>query len=100
MLNRDENGVLVSADKLSDVTDALKVIENDINDALKKGDKLTEDEKNELIKTTSELQDIFNLVTPELKSSITPIELIGFLKQVMKIKNLAEKIAPEKKEND
>lgn len=96
MLNRDENGVIVSADKLSDITDALKDIEKKLNAALKKKDSLTQDETDNLVAQTSELKPLLDLVTPELQQTAKPMELLGFLKQVAGIKKLAEKI----KENE
>lgn len=92
MINRDENGIPVSFDKLSDVTDALKNIEKKLNLAIKKGDLMTEDEKAEVIEATKDLEPLIKLVKPENQSGVNPIELIGFLKQVMKIKSLTEKI--------
>ena len=62
--------------------------------------KMSDEEKKELINELSELQDIIGLVTPELQKSSNPIELMGFMKQVLKIKNTAEKFKEKNIDND
>lgn len=62
--------------------------------------KMSDEEKKELINELSELQDIIGLVTPELQQSSNPIELMGFMKQVLKIKNTAEKFKEKNIDND
>lgn len=90
MLNRDENGVLVSADKVSDVTDALKEIEKKISKAMKKKDKLSEEENADLVKSASELTTLLSLVNPEMQKTASPMELIAYLKQVVSIKKIGD----------
>ena len=90
MLNRDENGVLVSADKISDVTDALKDTEKKISKAMKKKDKLSEEENAELVKSASELKTLLSLVTPEMQKSASPMEVLTYVKQVVNIKKIAD----------
>ncbi|HAX82963.1 MAG TPA: hypothetical protein DCY15_00190 [Ruminococcaceae bacterium] len=88
MIIRDENGRPISAEKVSDVSDELAKIEkklrSDVTD-------MSDEEKKQLVGELSELKDIIALVTPELQKSSNPIELMGFMKQVLKIKTTAEK---------
>lgn len=92
MINRDENGVIVSADKIADVTETLKDVEKKISKAIKKKDKLSEEENAELAKSAGDLEKLLSIVTPEMQKSASPIEVIGYLKQVVNIKKIAEKI--------
>lgn len=92
MINRDENGVPVSADSISDVTDALKDIEKTMTLIVKKGDKMSEEEKTAALEEIKELEPLMKLISPESQKGANPLELISFLKQVMKIKTLSEKI--------
>lgn len=97
MIIRDEEGRPIAAEKVSDVSDDLAGIEKKLRADVKK---MSDDEKKELIKELSELQDIIGLVTPELQKSSNPIELMGFMKQVLKIKNTAEKFKEKNIDND
>lgn len=88
MITRDENGRPVSAQSVSDITHELsrieKVLGSDMN-------KLTDDEKRQLVDDLSGLKELIALVTPEMQKASNPLELMGFMKQVLKIKNTAEK---------
>lgn len=88
MITRDENGRPVSAQSVSDVTHELSRIEkllgSDIN-------KLTDDEKKQLADDLSALKDLIALVTPELQKASNPLERMSFMKQILRIKNTAEK---------
>ena len=97
MIIRDEEGRPIAAEKVSDVSDELAGIEKKLRADVKK---MSDDEKKELINELSELQDIIGLVTPELQKSSNPIELMGFMKQVLKIKNTAEKFKEKNIYND
>lgn len=97
MIIRDEEGSPIAAEKVSDVSDELAGIEKKLRADVKK---MSDDEKKELINELSELQDIIGLVTPELQKSSNPIELMGFMKQVLKIKNTAEKFKEKNIDND
>lgn len=97
MIIRDEEGRPIAAEKVSDVSDELAGIEKKLRADVKK---MSDEEKKELIKELSELQDIIGLVTPELQKSSNPIELMGFMKQVLKIKNTAEKFKEKNIDND
>ncbi len=97
MIIRDEEGRPIAAEKVSDVSDELAGIEKKLRADIKK---MSDDEKKELINELSELQDIIGLVTPELQKSSNPIELMGFMKQVLKIKNTAEKFKEKNIDND
>ncbi len=97
MIIRDEEGRPIAAEKVSDVSDELAGIEKKLRADVKK---MSDEEKKELINELSELQDIIGLVTPELQKSSNPIELIGFMKQVLKIKNTAEKFKEKNIDND
>ncbi len=97
MIIRDEEGRPISAEKVSDVSDELAGIEKKLRADVKK---MSDEEKKELINELSELQDIIGLVTPELQKSSNPIELMGFMKQVLKIKNTAEKFKEKNIDND
>lgn len=97
MIIRDEEGRPIAAEKVSDVSDELAGIEKNLRADVKK---MSDDEKKELINELSELQDIIGLVTPELQKSSNPIELMGFMKQVLKIKNTAEKFKEKNIDND
>lgn len=97
MIIRDEEGRPIAAEKVSDVSDELAGIEKKLRADVKK---MSDEEKKELINELSELQDIIGLVTPELQESSNPIELMGFMKQVLKIKNTAEKFKEKNIDND
>lgn len=97
MIIRDEEGRPIAAEKVSDVSDELAGIEKKLRADVKK---MSDEEKKELINELSELQDIIGLVTPELQKSSNPIELMGFMKQVLKIKNTAEKFKVKNIDND
>lgn len=88
MITRDENGRPVSAQSVSDITHELsrmeKMLGSDMN-------KLTDDEKRQLVDDLSGLKELIALVTPEMQIASNPLELMGFMKQVLKIKNTAEK---------
>ena len=88
MIIRDEKNRPVSAEKISDVTKELSVIEKMLKTDVTK---LSDEDKKELVARLSELKEIIALVTPELQKSSNPIELMGFMKQVLKIKSTAEK---------
>lgn len=97
MIIRDEEGRPIAAEKVSDVSDELAGIEKKLRADVKK---MSDEEKKELINELSELQDIIGLVTPELQKSSNPIELMEFMKQVLKIKNTAEKFKEKNIDND
>lgn len=97
MIIRDEQGRPIVAEKVNDVSDELAGIEKKLRADVKK---MSDEEKKELINELSELQDIIGLVTPELQKSSNPIELMGFMKQVLKIKNTAEKFKEKNIDND
>lgn len=97
MIIRDEEGRPIAAEKVSDVSDELAGIEKKLRADVKK---MSDEEKKELINELSELQDIIGLVTPELQKSSNPIELMGFMKQVLEIKNTAEKFKEKNIDND
>ncbi len=100
MINRDENGKVISCDKLSDVTKEISKINSMIEKAAKKPDKVTDEQKAELEKSVREMKSILELITPELQKTGSPIELIAFLKEMMNMKNLAEKVEKLKGENN
>lgn len=97
MIIRDEEGRPIAAEKVSDVSDELAGIEKKLRADVKK---MSDEEKKDLINELSELQDIIGLVTPELQKLSNPIELMGFMKQVLKIKNTAEKFKEKNIDND
>lgn len=88
MIIRDEEGRPISAEKVSDVSDELAKVEKKLRSDVTA---MSDEEKKELLSELSELKDIFALVTPELQKASNPIELMGFMKQVFKIKTAAEK---------
>lgn len=88
MIIRDEEGRPISAEKVSDVSDELAKVEKKLRSDVTA---MSDEEKKELLSELSELKDIFALVTPELQKASNPIELMGFMKQVLKIKTAAEK---------
>ncbi len=88
MIIRDEEGRPISAEKVSDVSDELAKVEKKLRSNVTA---MSDEEKKELLSELSELKDIFALVTPELQKASNPIELMGFMKQVLKIKTAAEK---------
>lgn len=92
MIKRDEDGKIIAVDKLSSVTSELKNIEKKLSVAVKKKGQLTEDEDKELAKSASDMKELFALVSPSLQKGANPMELIGFLKQVAKMKELSEKL--------
>lgn len=97
MIIRDEEGRPVSAEKISDVSDELAKIEKKLRSNIAA---MSDDEKKELINELSQLKDIIALATPELQKSSNPLELMGFMKQVLKIKNTAEKFKEKNINND
>ncbi len=88
MIIRDEEGRPISAEKVSDVSDELAKVEKKLRSDVTA---MSDEEKKELLSELSELKNIFALVTPELQKASNPIELMGFMKQVLKIKTAAEK---------
>ncbi len=88
MIIRDENGRPISAEKISDVSEELAKIEKKLRTDVAA---MSDEEKKELVSELSQLKDIIDLVTPELQKSSNPLELMGFMKQVLKIKTTAEK---------
>lgn len=88
MIIRDEEGRPISAEKVSDVSDELAKVEKKLRSDVTA---MSDEEKKELLSELSELKEIFALVTPELQKASNPIELMGFMKQVLKIKTAAEK---------
>ncbi len=88
MIIRDEDGKAVAAESVGDVTKELSRIEKMLRSDVTA---MSDDEKKELVAGLSELQNVIALVTPELQKSSNPLELMGFMKQVLKIKNTAEK---------
>lgn len=98
MIKRDENGNIISCDKLSDVTKEISKVNDMIEKASKNPDKVSEEQKTELEKSVYEMKTVLELVTPELQKSGNPIEAIGFLKEMMRMKSLAEKVEKLKDE--
>lgn len=92
MLHRNEDGIIISADKLADVTAGLKNIEKKITSAIKKGDKLNDEENTELEKGAKDLQALFALSSPELQKTANPVELMNYLKEIVSIKKIADKL--------
>ncbi len=97
MIIRDEEGRPVSAEKVSDVSDELAKIEKKLRADVTA---MSDEEKKTLVNELSELKDIIALVTPELQKSSNPIELMGFMKQVLKIKTTAEKFKDKNIDDD
>lgn len=91
MINRDEDGVIISADSVSDVTNALSEIEKTLKKTVKNGiEDMSDNEKHDLVFKMQDLKVLITLVTPEMQKSANPMELISYLKQIMKIKSAAE----------
>ncbi len=88
MIARDENGRPVSAQSVSDITHELSRIEKMLGSDM---NELTDDEKRQLVDDLSGLKELIALVTPEMQKASGLTELMGFVKQVLKIKNTAEK---------
>ena len=82
------NAMAVSAQSVSDITHELSRMEKMLGSDMSK---LTDDEKRQLVDDLSSLKDLIALVTPEMQKASNPLELMGFMKQVLKIKNTAEK---------
>lgn len=92
MINRNENGEIVSVDKLSEITAELKKIEKKLSEAMKKKDSLTEEEEKSLAADAADMKALFSAVNPDVQKGASPLELMGYLKQVVRMKELAEKI--------
>ena len=86
MIIRDENGKPLAAEKVSDVTEALGVIEKKLGSDVAA---MSDEEKKTLVTELSDMKDIISLVT---------LELMKFMKQVLRIKGAAEKFM--EKNND
>lgn len=100
MINRDENGVIVSVDSLADVNAEIEKINGSLKYALKNGmDDMSDGEKEELAGQMADLKVLLALNTPELQRSAKPAELLSFLRLIMKVKNSAESFK-EKYGND
>lgn len=97
MIIRDENGRPISAEKISDVSEELAKIEKKLRTDVAA---MSDEEKKELVGELSQLKDIIDLVTPELQKSSNPMELMGFMKQVLKIKTTAEKFKEKNIDDD
>ncbi len=97
MIIRDENGRPISAEKISDVSEELAKIEKKLRTDVAA---MSDEEKKELVGELSQLKDIIDLVTPELQKSSNPLELMGFMKQVLKIKTTAEKFKEKNIDDD
>ena len=95
MIIRDENGKPLAAEKVIDVTEALGVIEKKLGSDVAA---MSDEEKKTLVTELSDMKDIISLVTPELQKGSNPLELVKFMKQVLKIKGAAEKFM--EKNND
>ena len=95
MIIRDENGKPLAAEKVSDVTEALRVIEKKLGSDVAA---MSDEEKKTLVTELSDMKDIISLVTPELQKGSNPLELMKFMKQVLRIKGAAEKFM--EKNND
>ena len=95
MIIRDENGKPLAAEKVSDVTEDLGVIEKKLGSDVAA---MSDEEKKTLVTELSDMKDIISLVTPELQKGSNPLELMKFMKQVLKIKGAAEKFM--EKNND
>lgn len=92
MINRNENGEIVSVDKLSEITSELKRIEKNLSAGMKKKDSLTEEEEKSLAADAADMKALFGAVNPDVQKGASPLELMGYLKQVVRMKDLAEKI--------
>ena len=88
MIIRDENGKPIAAEIVSDVTEVLGVIEKKLGADVAA---MSDEEKKTLVTELSDMKDIISLVTPELQKNSNPLELMKFMKQVLKIKTAAEK---------
>ncbi|MBQ7548942.1 MAG: hypothetical protein IJT03_04475 [Clostridia bacterium] len=100
MINRDENGVIVSADSLADINAEIEKINDSLNYAIKNGmDSMSNGEKEELVRQMADLKVLLALNTPELQKSAKPAQLLSFLRLIMKVKGSAEKFK-EKYGND
>ena len=97
MIIRDENGRPISAEKIGDVSEELAKIEKKLRSDVTA---MSDEEKKELVGELSQLKDIIALVTPELQKSSNPLELMGFMKQVLKIKTTAEKFKEKNIDDD
>lgn len=97
MIIRDENGRPIFAEKISDVSEELAKIEKKLRTDVAA---MSDEEKKELVGELSQLKDIIDLVTPELQKSSNPLELMGFMKQVLKIKTTAEKFKEKNIDDD
>lgn len=95
MIIRDENGKPLAAEKVSDVTETLGAIEKKLGSDVAA---MSDEEKKTLVTELSDMKDIISLVTPELQKGSNPLELMKFMKQVLKIKGAAEKFM--EKNND
>lgn len=95
MIIRDENGKPLAAEKVSDVTEALGVFEKKLGSDVAA---MSDEEKKTLVTELSDMKEIISLVTPELQKGSNPLELMKFMKQVLKIKGAAEKFM--EKNND
>lgn len=92
MIKRNENGEIISADKLSEITSELKRIEKNLSIAVKKKGELTEEEEQGMIKDAADMKALFGILTPDLQKTAGPLDLMAYLKQVVKMKELGEKL--------
>jgi hypothetical protein len=91
LINRDEDGVIVSADSVADVTQAMAQIEKALECAVKDGlEDMSNEDKEDIIAQMNDLKILITLVTPDMQKSAKPTELISFLRQIIKVKSAAE----------
>lgn len=93
MIHRDKEGNIIGADKLSDLSKAMTEIEKDLKKAQKIGiPNYSAEEKEALIAKVNDLKVLLSFAQEEIKKSTNPMEVIGFVKQIFKLKGVAEEI--------
>lgn len=96
MIKRDENGEILSADSLSDIAGELKPIYDELSFVVNADEAelaaMPEDKKLSISAKAKDLKALVSLITPELQSAAGAREKIGFVKEILKIKTLMQKL--------
>lgn len=93
MIHRDENGIITSVDSLSEVNELIGNLEKKLKKASKKGiDTYSDDEKQVLLSEVKELKTLMPIAEEKMKESKNPMELLSFVKQILKLKNMSEEL--------
>lgn len=96
MIIRDKDGRAIGVEKLSDLTEEISDLEKVLNKALKNKKKnipMPQDEKDVLKLRLEDLKVLMSSASEEIKSGANAMQIISFIKEMSKLKNITEKLA-------